>query len=138
TASGAFCTRSVDKAWSTSSPSARAIASTSRSDCRPRPAHGLGCSWRASRPCSSPFRRAPAGSRRSAPTRSNEKAALTSRPLQIAIVYPGDPEVRRLARRENNRFAAVFAAFAERGVHAQPAVYNLGQIGELRDQLLKV
>lgn len=38
-------------------------------------------------------------------------AALTTRPLQIAIVYPGDRKVRRLATRENNRFAAVFAAF---------------------------
>ena len=59
-----------------------------------------------------------------------------TRPLQIAIVYPGDSEVRRLATRENNRFAAVFAAFAARGVHAQPAVYNVAQANELRDQLL--
>jgi hypothetical protein len=61
---------------------------------------------------------------------------LTSRPLRIAIVYPGDPDVRRLATRENNRFAAVFAALAERGVDAEPAVYNLAQAHELRDQLL--
>jgi hypothetical protein len=56
--------------------------------------------------------------------------------LQIAIVYPGDSEIRRLATRENNRFAAVFAAFAARGVDARPAVYNLAQATELRDQLL--
>ena len=61
-----------------------------------------------------------------------------TRPLQIAIVYPGDSEVRRLATRENNRFAAVFAAFAQRGVDAQPAVYNLEQADELREQLLKL
>ena len=61
---------------------------------------------------------------------------MTTRPLQIAIVYPGDREVRRLATRENNRFAAVFAAFAARGVNAHPAVYNLAQASELRDQLL--
>jgi hypothetical protein len=61
---------------------------------------------------------------------------LTSRPLRIAIVYPGDREVRGLATRENNRFAAVFAAFAARGVDAQPAVYNLAQSDDLRDQLL--
>lgn len=63
---------------------------------------------------------------------------MTTRSLQIAIVYPGDSEVRRLATRENNRFAAVFAAFAARGVDAHPAVYNLAQANELRDQLLKV
>jgi hypothetical protein len=65
-------------------------------------------------------------------------AALTTRPLQIAIVYPGDREVRSLATRENNRFAAVFAAFATRGVDAQPAVYNLAELNQLRDQLLTV
>ena len=63
---------------------------------------------------------------------------MTTRPLQIAIVYPGDSEVRRLATRENNRFAAVFAAFAARGVDAHPAVYNLAQANELRDQLLDI
>lgn len=61
---------------------------------------------------------------------------MTTPPLQIAIVYPGDCEVRRLATRQNNRFAAVFAAFAARGVAAHPAVYNLEQANELRDQLL--
>jgi len=65
-------------------------------------------------------------------------AALTTRPLQIAIVYPGDRDVRRLATRENNRFAAVFAAFGTRGVDAQPAVYNLAELKELREQLLGV
>jgi len=61
---------------------------------------------------------------------------LSTRPLRIAIVYPGDSEVRRLATRENNRFAALFAPFAARGVDALPAVYNLAQANELRDQLL--
>ena len=58
------------------------------------------------------------------------------RPLQIAIVYPGDQEVRRLATPANNRLAAVFAAFAARGADAHPAVYNAEQANELRDQLL--
>ena len=61
---------------------------------------------------------------------------MSTRPLRIAIVYPGDSEVRRLATRENNRFAALFAPFAARGVDALPAVYNLAQANELRDQLL--
>ena len=58
--------------------------------------------------------------------------------LKIAIVYPGDSEVRRLATPANNRFAAVFAAFAGRGVSAQPAVYNLAQLAELHEQLRSV
>ena len=62
----------------------------------------------------------------------------TSHSLRIGIVYAGDPEVRRLANRENNRFAAVFAAFAARGVDAYPAVYNLAQLAELREQLLEL
>ena len=62
---------------------------------------------------------------------------MSTRSSKIAVVYPGDSEVRRLATRENNRFAAVFAAFAARGVDACPAVYNLAQANELRDQLLE-
>jgi hypothetical protein len=58
--------------------------------------------------------------------------------LRIAIVYPGDSEVRRLATRENNRFSALIRAFAAHGVDAQPAVYNLAQASELRDQLLQL
>src|SRR6187431_2919087 len=69
-------------------------------------------------------------------SRSNKEIPMTTRPLKIAIVYPCDSEVRRLATRENNRFATVFAAFAARGVDARPAVYNLAQADELRDQLL--
>jgi hypothetical protein len=61
---------------------------------------------------------------------------LSERPLQVAIVYPGDPEVRRLATRENNRFAALFAAFAAHGMDAHPAVYNREQAGAVREQLL--
>jgi hypothetical protein len=56
--------------------------------------------------------------------------------MQLAIVYPGDAQVRRLATRENNRFAALFAAFAAHGVEAHPAVYNREQAGVLRDELL--
>jgi hypothetical protein len=54
--------------------------------------------------------------------------------LRIAIVYAGDREVHRPATRENNRFGAVFAAFAARGVEAQPAVYNLAQLKALGAQ----
>lgn len=63
---------------------------------------------------------------------------MTTRRLQIALVFGGDSEVRRLVTRENNRFAAVFAAFAARGIEAQPAVYNRAQLDELREQLLQV
>jgi hypothetical protein len=44
--------------------------------------------------------------------------------LRIALVYPGDRDVRCLETPENNRFSAVFAAFAACGVDAQPPVYN--------------
>jgi hypothetical protein len=56
-------------------------------------------------------------------------------PLKLAIVYPGDSEVRRLATAQNNRHASLFAAFAERGVDARPAVYNRAQTKELSEQL---
>ena len=56
--------------------------------------------------------------------------------MKIAIVYPGDAEVRRQATPENNRHAALFAAFAARGAEAHPAVYHRPQASELREQLL--
>ena len=63
---------------------------------------------------------------------------MSRSPRKLAIVYPGDSEVRRLATSSNNRFANLYAAFAAQGVEAQPAVYNRTQADELRDQLLKV
>ena len=61
-----------------------------------------------------------------------------SQPLRMAIVYPGDSEVRRLATPVNNRFAALFAAFAAHGVQAVPGVYDWRRPKELRDQLLEL
>jgi hypothetical protein len=62
---------------------------------------------------------------------------VSQRP-RIAIVYAGDSEVRRLATPHNNRFAALFAAFAARGVQAEPAVYDWRRPHELRTQLLEL
>jgi hypothetical protein len=56
--------------------------------------------------------------------------------LRLAIVYPGDSEARRLATPANNRFQALFAAFAACDVEAVPAVYDWRRPQELRDQLL--
>ena len=56
--------------------------------------------------------------------------------LQLAIVYPGDADARRLATAQNNRFAALFDAFAAQGVTAHPAVYNDAQAGAVQAQLL--
>lgn len=57
---------------------------------------------------------------------------------RLAIVYPGDRETRRHATLENNRFAALFRAFADRGIPAEPAVYHDDFRDEVRDQLLRV
>ena len=62
---------------------------------------------------------------------------MSAPPLHLAIVFPGDAEVRRFATPANNRFAALFAAFATQGVDARPAVYNLDQLEDLREQLLQ-
>jgi hypothetical protein len=63
---------------------------------------------------------------------------MTQAQRRVAIVYPGDREVRRLATAQNNRFAPLFAAFAARGVDASPAVYDREQVESLRAQLLSV
>src|SRR5215831_18757771 len=57
---------------------------------------------------------------------------------RIAILYPGDYEVRRDATAENNRFADLFRALAAKGIHAEPAVYHDDFCAEVCDQLMQV
>lgn len=59
-------------------------------------------------------------------------------PERVAILYPGNSEVRRKATNENNRFADLFNAFASRGVRVEPAVYHDETCAEVREQLLQV
>lgn len=57
---------------------------------------------------------------------------------RVAIVYPGDREVRRNATPDNNRFSGLFSAFAANGVRVEPAVYHDDFSEEVRDQLMQV
>lgn len=57
---------------------------------------------------------------------------------RIAIVYPGDSAIRKNATADNNRFAPLFSALAERGAHAEPAVYHPYFWQEVYQQLLQV
>jgi hypothetical protein len=57
---------------------------------------------------------------------------------RIAILYPGDYEGRRNATTENSRFAELFKAFADKGIHAEPAVYHDDFCAEVREQLMQV
>jgi len=57
---------------------------------------------------------------------------------RIAILYPGDWEVRRNATAENNRFADLFRTFAAKGIHAERAVYHDDFCEEVREQLIQV
>lgn len=43
---------------------------------------------------------------------------------KVAILYPGDYEVRRKATTDNNRLASIFDSLAKLGIHAEQAVYN--------------
>ena len=58
--------------------------------------------------------------------------------LRVAIVYPGDRETRQQATPENNRLAPIFQALAQRGVHAEPAVYHDHLVDNVRRQLMGV
>jgi hypothetical protein len=57
---------------------------------------------------------------------------------RVAILYPGDRQVRENATPENNRLALIFKAFADLGIPAEPAVYHDAFCEEVRQQLLKV
>ena len=41
---------------------------------------------------------------------------------RVAILYPGDREVRENATPDNNRLSLIFKSFGDLGVHAEPAV----------------
>ena len=56
---------------------------------------------------------------------------------RVAIVYPGNREVRRNATPENNRFVQLFRAFAAQGINAEPAVYHDEFCDEVRQQLMQ-
>ena len=43
---------------------------------------------------------------------------------KIALLYPGDADLRARADPHESRFAALFAAFDAAGVHAEPVVWH--------------
>lgn len=57
---------------------------------------------------------------------------------RVAILYPGNEEIRRKATPDNNRFAQIFHALAEKGMHVEPAVYNDAFADDVRQQLIQV
>lgn len=57
---------------------------------------------------------------------------------RVAIVYPGDYEVRQNATPENNRLSGVFHALADLRLHAEPAVYHDAFCEVVRRQLMQV
>ncbi len=59
----------------------------------------------------------------------------TARLGRIAILWRGDAAARRSATPETSRFKAVFAAFADAGVDAEPVVYEDDVLDAVRAQL---
>lgn len=57
--------------------------------------------------------------------------------IRISILYPGNHETRRSATSENNRFANLFRAFAERHIHVESAVYHDDFRDEVRAQIIQ-
>ena len=57
---------------------------------------------------------------------------------RVAILYPGDQAVRRNATPDNNRFADLFRAFADKGVAVEPAVYHDDFSQAVQEQLMRV
>jgi hypothetical protein len=55
----------------------------------------------------------------------------------VAIVYPGDHEIRQNATTDNNRLAQVFQALVAAGLKTEPAVYHDDFSGEVRRQLMR-
>jgi hypothetical protein len=56
---------------------------------------------------------------------------------RIALLWRGDAETRAEASPQNNRLSLIFAALADLGVTAEPAVYSEAMVEEVRAQLLR-
>lgn len=63
---------------------------------------------------------------------------MTMKARNIAILYPGDVDVRRDAALESSRFASLHEAFTKAGVNVEPAVYHDDFREEVRQQLLRL
>lgn len=61
-----------------------------------------------------------------------------TKPAKVALLWRGDRDARRTATAGNSRFASVFAALAELGIAAEPAVYDEETADEVRAHLLQV
>jgi hypothetical protein len=61
-----------------------------------------------------------------------------SRPVSVALLYPGDRAARDRSDPAESRFAALFEAFAEAGVRAEPAVWHDDFADEVAAQLRRV
>ncbi len=59
-------------------------------------------------------------------------------PASVALLYPGDRAARDRADPTESRFAALFKAFADAGVRAEPAVYHDDFADEVAAQLRRV
>lgn len=57
---------------------------------------------------------------------------------RVAILYPGNFEMRQSATPENSRFVKVFQALGRAGMRAEPAVYHDDFCEEARRQLMQV
>jgi glutathione synthase/RimK-type ligase-like ATP-grasp enzyme len=59
-----------------------------------------------------------------------------AKPYKVAMVWRGDRQARGDASAETSRLKAIFAALAQHGIAAEPAVWSEELTGEVRDQLL--
>src|SRR5262249_56007016 len=65
---------------------------------------------------------------------SEPKASLG----RVAILWRGDEAARRGVTPETSRFKAIFAALADIGVDAEPAIYEDDVLGTVRAQLTTI
>src|SRR5581483_6223888 len=63
---------------------------------------------------------------------------MRDNPPRLAILSPGDRQARKNATAANSRFADLFAAFAAKRIHVEPAIYHDDFCDEVREQLIRV
>src|SRR5689334_17570152 len=67
-----------------------------------------------------------------------ETAMAGGRVPRVALLYPGDREARERSDPDASRFAALFKAFRDGGIAAEPAVYDDDFVADVQRQLEQV
>jgi hypothetical protein len=72
------------------------------------------------------------------PSHSHQAQPHPAQPYRVAVIWRGDAQARAEASAESSRLRAIFTALAERGISAEPCVWDDALTDEVRRQLAQI